>query len=179
MTIKEIIEEIFADRGPLIALFIVATAIIQISPIKINPWSAMIKWIGKHLNTDVASKVDGVEAKVDGLDTRIADIEERLNNHIADSEAADIRERRQAILDFASSLMRNTNYNREKFEFMMNECDSYQEYCRDNNIINGVADTSIGEIRRIYNERYRNNDFLIEQYVAPEGKKKSVNKEVV
>ena len=156
MTLKQIFEELFADRGPLIALFLIATTLVQVAPLKINPWSAMFRWIGDKLNTGVITKINEVEKKVDN-------IESRLDKHIEDSNAAEIRARRQAILDFASSLIRGDNYNREKFEFMMKECDSYKKHCKENDIINGVADTSIQEIKRVYEEKYRTNGFLMEQ----------------
>lgn len=153
MTLKQIFEELFADRGPLIAFFLVATTVVQVAPIKLNPWSGIVRWIGDKLNSGVIKKIGEVENKVDNIDAR-------LNNHIKDSDEKDIRDRRQAILDFASSIIRGENYNREKFQFMITECDSYQKYCKDNDVINGVADASIREIRRVYDERLRNNSFL-------------------
>lgn len=160
MTLKDIFEALFKDRGPIIALFIVATTIIQIAPLEVNPWSAIFRWIGSKLNAGVLDKISQVEEKVDK-------IEGRLDKHIEDSNTAELRARRQAILDFASSLIRGDNYNREKFEFMINECDKYQTYCKENDILNGVADISIKEIRRVHQERYRTNSFLPDQGPIP------------
>lgn len=149
MTIKEILEQLVADRGPIALLFIVAMTLVQISPIKINPWSAIVKWIGSNLNKEVIEKVDLIE--------------KRLDEHIRMSDEADIRVRRTNILDFSSSVIRGVNYHREKFDFMIVECDNYEKYCKENHIINGVADASIAEIRRIYQEHLRNDDFLHEK----------------
>lgn len=149
MSITDIINGISAEGGPIAVIVILLLTVIQIVPIKLNPWSIILGWIGKQLNKDVIEKIDKVE--------------ERLNTHIKDSEEAELKARRTSILDFSSSVIRGTNYHKEKFDFMINECDSYEKYCKDNNIKNGVAEASISEIRRIYKERLRHNDFLSHQ----------------
>lgn len=141
-------EHIVADRGPILLIFFIATSLVQISPININPWSAILKWLGRQMNHDVIEKVDNIEA--------------RLDAHIKDYAETTLKARRSSILDFGSSVIRGTNHQREKFDFMISECDSYQEYCKENKIKNGVADASIAEIRRIYQLHLRNNDFLVE-----------------
>lgn len=146
MTIQEIMETLVADRGPIALVFVIALTLLQVSPIKINPWTAILHWLGKQINKDVIDKIDVVE--------------KRLDAHIKDSEDNELKARRVAILDFSSSIIRGVNYHREKFDFMIKECDSYEQYCKDNNIKNGVAEASISEIRRIYQEHLRNFDFL-------------------
>lgn len=149
MTIQQLMEMIVADRGPICLVILIALTLLQIAPIKINPWSAIFKWLGKQLNTDVIKKID--------------DVEKRLDEHIKDSLESELKARRVSILDFSSSIIRGVNYHREKFDFMIKECDSYEEYCKKNDIKNGVAEASIAEIRRIYQEHLRNADFLIEK----------------
>ena len=155
MTVKEILEQLFADREPIIFLFIVATTLIQIAPIQINPWSAFFKWLGKQLNKEVIDKVDTMET--------------RLNKHINNYEEGKVTAMRRSILNFASTTIREYSESRtvscskEMFEFMISECDRYEKYCNDNNIPNGVAITSIKEIRRIYQECVRSGYFLTTQ----------------
>lgn len=168
MTIKEILEMLFEDRGPIIMLFLIATTLVEIAPIKLNPWKKLLKWFGSLFNSDVMMKLTDVDHKV-------GDIETRLNDHIKASDEMDLKARRSAILDFASNLMRGQNYHKEKFEFMIRECDSYEKYCRDNGVINGVADASITEIRRIHAEKLRTNGFLSDHASAPETKEVNAN----
>lgn len=149
MTIKDLVELLAQDKGPISFTIIIAMTIIQVIPqIKLNPWSAIVRWIGRQLNEEVIEKINTVET--------------RLNSHIHDSEEQDLKARRTSILDFSSSVIRGVNYHREKFDFMIAECDSYEKYCKDNEIKNGVAEASIAEIRRIYKEHLRNDDFLRE-----------------
>ena len=44
---------------------IVFTGIIQIVPIKINPWSALFKWIGKLITGNACGKIDDLIKQVD------------------------------------------------------------------------------------------------------------------
>lgn len=173
MSFKQIIEEIFTDRGPIIVVFIIMMSCIQVSPLKINPWSALVRWAGKHLNKGVVEKIDEVEGKVgevntkiDSVNDKVVALENQLNEHIEIADNKEIRRQRKSILDFASNLMRGLNYSQEHFEFIIAECDSYKQYCKDHDILNGVADISIAEIKRIYNDHYRSNTFLKEIHPA-------------
>lgn len=148
MTLHDLMKLLVEDRGPILLITCIALTLVQIAPIKINPWEAIFNWFGKQLNKEVITKIDSLE--------------DRLNTHIKDSEETELRERRTNILDFSSSVLRGVNYHKEKFDFMIAECDSYEKYCAKNNIKNGVAEASIAEIRRIYQERLRSNDFLID-----------------
>ena len=159
MTLQEILETVVADRGPIVLICLAAMTLIQITPIKLNPWSALFKWLGKQINKEVIDKIDLVE--------------KRLDQHIKDSEDNELTARRSAILDFSSSVIRGVNYHREKFDFMIKECDSYEKYCKDNDVKNGVAQASIEEIRRIYQEHLRNSDFLTEKEVKKNDKEKN------
>ena len=153
MTIQQIAEAIVADRGPIILVIVAMMTFVEITPIKLSPWSAIFNWFGKKLNKEVIDKIDKLEG--------------RLDTHIKDSEEQELRSRRTSILDFSSSVIRGVNYHREKFDFMINECDQYEKYCVKNEIKNGVAEASIAEIRRIYQEHLRNNDFLVESEPLP------------
>lgn len=153
MTIQELLESIVADRGPIFLFIFAMMTLVEITPIKLNPWTSIFEWFGKKLNKEVITKIDKIET--------------RLDAHIKDSEQQELRARRTSILDFSSSIIRGVNYHREKFDFMINECDQYEEYCKANNVKNGVAEASISEIRRIYQEHLRNNDFLQETEPLP------------
>lgn len=149
MSLQSILETIVENRGSIFLIIIIAMTVIQIAPIKINPWGALFGWLGKQLNKDVLAKIQVVET--------------RLDTHIKESENSELKTRRATLLDFGSSVIRGVNYHKEKFDFMMAECDSYEKYCQENKIKNGVAEASIAEIRRIYKERLQANDFLTEK----------------
>ena len=45
-------------------LFLLLT-LVQIAPVKINPWSAIARWVGKAINGDVLDKLGKVEARLE------------------------------------------------------------------------------------------------------------------
>lgn len=127
-------------------IVVVILTLIQITPIKINPISAIFRWLGKMLNGDLADKIGSVDKK--------------LEKHIHESDERDLRKRRESILDFASAIANGRNYSKEQFEQMLKECDDYAQFCRDKNFINSVADESISLIKSAYSEHLRENSFL-------------------
>ena len=47
-----------------ICLIAIAMTLIQIAPIKLNPWDRILTWLGNHMNADIVKRVDVIEAKV-------------------------------------------------------------------------------------------------------------------
>ena len=159
MTVKSIIELIIEaikqDGAGWAVIILLVMTIIQISPIKLDPWTKIANFIERSLNRIVIEKLEKVDKKVDS-------VEEKLNNHILESESAALQQKRSDILSFGSSIISGKNYNKEKFDFMIRCCDEYEKYCHENKVVNGVADATIREIRRIYGVRLSEGSFLKE-----------------
>lgn len=147
MTLKDI----FLSGGG--ALVIIMT-LVQISPIKIDPWGAIARWIGRALNGDVLKKLDKLE---DGQ----AETREQLEEHIRVDDERDANARRRNILHFNVELMRGDNYTHEHFVDMLAEIDEYERYCEEHpGYKNNRAVMAIANIKRVYEENEKNNGFL-------------------
>lgn len=147
MTLKEIF---LSGSGALIVIM----TIIQIAPIKIDPWGALVRWIGRALNGDVLKKLDQLEAGQ--RETRA-----QLDEHIRVDDERDANYRRQSILRFNAELMRGENYTHEHFVDMLTEIDDYERYCEEHpNYRNNRAVMAIANIKRVYEEHQKNNSFL-------------------
>ena len=129
-------------------LFVLLLTIIQIAPIKINPWDKILVWFGNHMNADLVRRVDVSE--------------EKLDEHIRDSSEERIRKIRADILDFGNACMNGRPHTKEEFEFVISECDAYEKHIEKMQIKNGVATATIAEIRRLYEKKLQNNTFLKE-----------------
>ena len=70
------IHEWIIGGGGLLAVLL---TLVQIAPVKINPWSAIAKAIGKAINADVLRELDTVTQK---LDTHIR-VDDERNAHFA------------------------------------------------------------------------------------------------
>lgn len=130
------------------AIVVILMTLIQIAPIKLNPWDKILTWLGNHMNADIVKRVDVIEAKLD--------------EHIKESSDERIRKVRADILSFGNSCMNGRKHTKEEFEFVISECDQYEKYIEKTKSKNGVATTAISEIRRLYKKGIHDNSFLKE-----------------
>ncbi len=138
------IHEWIIGGGGLLAVLL---TLVQIAPIKVNPWSAIAKAIGRAVNADVLRELDTVTQK---LDTHIRVDDERN----ADSY-------RTRILQFNNELLREIMHTREDFIEILAVIDDYESYCRDHeDYKNNRATCAIENIKRVYMERLQKHDFL-------------------
>jgi len=145
------LKEILLNGGGLLLLLM---TVIQIAPIKINPWSAIAKWLGKAINTDVLHELDDV--KKGQKDTR-----EALEEHIRMDDERNADSHRQRILQFNNELLRDIPHTEEDFIEILAEIDFYEDYCQTHpEYKNNRAIHAIGHIGRVYDERLQKHDFL-------------------
>lgn len=129
-------------------ILVVVLSILQVSKIPVNPWSAILKWLGNHLNADIRKQVTSIESKLDA--------------HIAESVEKELVDTRRDILGFCNACMNKRKHTREQFVFVLKECDTYEEYIEKNNVHNGEITAAIAEIKRLYSKCLRENSFLQE-----------------
>lgn len=115
------------------------TGLIQIIPIKINPWSALLKWISKIVTGDACGKIDDLIKQVD----------ENEKDRI-----------RWEILNFANSCHNGRRHTRDEFQHIVTLRDKYKKLLEKTNDINGVFDVEYKYIQDQYAERLEKNDFL-------------------
>lgn len=145
------LQTIMTDGG--ISLLALLT-IIQLAPIKVNPWSAIAKTIGRAVNADVLQEL--AEMKKTQKETR-----EKLEGHIKmdDERMADTY--RTKILRFNNELLREIDHTREEFIEVLSDIDEYERYCKEHpDYKNNRAVHAVANIKRVYDERLEKRDFL-------------------
>lgn len=143
------VKELLLDGS---GLAFVLLTLVQIAPVKINPWSWLAKTIGKYINADITAKL---EAHITMDDRRTADMH------------------RTRILHFNNELLRDIPHTKEEFIEVLAEIDAYEKYCRENpDYPNNRARLAIENIREIYKERLKKHDFLQESSAYREEKEK-------
>lgn len=145
------LQEIITGGG--ISLFVLLT-IIQIAPVKINPWGAIAKAFGRAINAEVLKEL--AEMKATQKETR-----EKLEAHIDmdDERMADVH--RTRILHFNNELLREIDHTKEEFIETLADIDEYEQYCKDHpNYKNNRAVHAVANIKRVYDDRLEKHDFL-------------------
>lgn len=127
-------------------IVIIVSIFIQITPIKISPWSALFKWIGKTITGNACNKIDGLIDKV-----------EKIEKDVKNNEKDRIR---WEILDFANSCRNNRKHTRDEFQHIVALNDKYKRLLKETNDTNGVFEVEYNYIQDLYAERLEKNDFL-------------------
>ena len=136
-------EEIATGGG----ILLVAMTLIQIAPIKLNPWSALAKAIGRAINGEVI-------AKVDRLERELLDMKEN-------QEERDAISCRARILRFGDETIHGVRHTKEHFDQILRDITTYERYCDDHpNFENNTTVLTSQRIKDIYEECLKKADFL-------------------
>ena len=133
MSIHEIIQKMTAGElaGWAAVVMIVLFSLIQISPIKLNPWDTIFGWIGKKINGKMHEQMDELKKAVRDL---------WINEH------------RQSILDYARECRAGIEHDAEEWNHILAVAAEYELYCEKNTVSNGVVKADTDYIRCLYQE---------------------------
>lgn len=138
------LKEIFMGGG---GVLVVLLTLVQIAPVKINPWSAIAKAVGRAVNADVAKE--------------LCEIKKKLDDHVTMDDRRTADGHRTRILHFNNELLRSIDHTEEEFNEVLAEIDAYEEYCEEHpEYPNNRAILAIENIRSNYKERLQKHDFL-------------------
>ena len=152
------IQDIFIDGG---GTLLVLLTLIQISPVKINPWSwaakvakAAARVAGRAFNADVLNEL--AEVKDELQKTKTA-----LNDHVTMDDRRTADGLRTQILHFNNQLLRDIKHTKEEFIEVLAMIDAYEKYCEANpDYPNNRAILAIENIRDTYKRLMKRRDFL-------------------
>lgn len=145
------LKTILLDGGGALVLLL---TLVQIAPIKINPWSAIGRALGRAINGDVLKKLGQIEEKVDALEKQ----DKAQDAQREEDKALDARRR---ILQFADEIRRHERHSEEHFNNVSEDIKFYRNYCRmHEDFENDRATVSIKIIEETYEKCIREDDFL-------------------
>lgn len=137
------LQEILLGGGGGLALLL---TLIQIAPVKVNPWSSLARVLGKAFNGEVISRLDGLE--------------KTLCDHIHTDEEHNADEYRRRILRFNNELICEIPHTREEFLEALSDIDGYEGYCKTHpDYKNNRCVHAIANINRVYDDRLKLHDF--------------------
>lgn len=107
-----------SDTFTTVILALVAgTTLIQIAPIKLNPWSWLAKAIGRAINEEVIQRVDKIE--------------QELKEQKAYTEEQAAKGCRIRILRFGDEILHGVHHSKEHFDQILLDITDYENYCKD------------------------------------------------
>lgn len=144
MSVSEMIATV---AGGGCSILIVLLSLIQISPIKWNPWSSILKKIGKMMNEDLSTKVTKLE---NGLTALQKSCDEKAMN--------DCRTR---ILRFNDEILHKQRHSKEHFDQIITDISNYELYCEKHpDFKNNIAKLAIENVEATYAKCLNEKSFL-------------------
>ena len=116
------------------AAVLILMSLIQISPLKLNPWDNVLTWFGRKINGETQKQLDELKKQVSDL---------WINAH------------RQSILTFARECRADIDHDAEEWNHILSVADEYEMYCQKNIVSNGVVKADTEYIRNLYQELSR------------------------
>ena len=151
MQLVQLCSQRISDILATLALF---SIVIEVAPIKINPWSFLAKKIGKAMNSDVLDSIDTLDKKVNQLDSYVKQLEQAQ----LECEAKRARTR---ILRFGDEVRLNVKHSKDSFDEVLADITFYDTYCSTHpDFKNNRTKSTEKVIVDVYEECLRNDSFL-------------------
>lgn len=146
MDIMELLKSFSA--GEITLVVVAVLSLIQITPIRIDPWSALLRWIGRKITGELSEKIDALADKVDKLEAK--------------EDERDIVNKRVRILRFEDELQRGQEHSKDSFDQVLSDITDYEKYCepgRHPEFRNNQTEETVKHIKKVYAERLNKHDF--------------------
>ena len=143
VTLEEIKEYLMYGGG----LVLLTMTLIQITPIKLNPWSWLGRIIGRAINGEVLEKVNTLADEVKSLKEEDSEQWASLS--------------RSHILRFGDELLHGVPHSKEHFDQILLDISNYEKYCDEHpKYKNNIANATIKQIKSTYQKCLEENKFL-------------------
>ena len=140
MTVSEIV-------GDVTLLLVGLSAFIEITPIKINPISALLKWFGSKINGEVIDKVNKLESDIKRIE-------------YTEGERA-AKAARTRVLRFGDEVVHGVGHSKEHFDDILLDVHEYNAYCNEHpEFKNDRMKLTVMHIEETYAKCMKENSFL-------------------
>ena len=136
MNLMEVTQKLTAGElaGWAVVLIILLFSLIQISPLRLNPWDNILGWVGQKVNGDMQAQL------------------KELKKHVQDMWVAS---HRQTVLMFAREARAGVEHSSDEWTNVLNMIAEYEAFCQGNTITNGIVKADSEYIRNLYQELSR------------------------
>lgn len=159
------IKDILGSSGGVVVILM---TLLEISPIKINPWRFIWSCISRVfkkgielLNSPTIEQMKAINSKLDSMSEQHASLVEKVNLLEYKETQKDAVYARNRILAFGDDLMHGVLHSQPSYDQVMMDITSYNEYCRAHpEFKNNITSTHATLIQKRYMTHLDNNDFL-------------------
>ena len=127
------------DGGHVALIIAAASLFFEVSKIKVNPITFILRWAGKRMFEPFDARLDAVEKKID------------------ENEIDRIR---WEIIKFANSCRKGERHTKDEFTHVIAQNDKYHKILDTYGMTNGQIDADYEYIKGLYKRCQEHNDFL-------------------
>ena len=121
--------------------------LLQIAPVRIDPWSWIAKRIGRAVNGEVIDRMEKLEKTVEA----IRDV----------SDEREAKTTRVRILRFGDEILHGIRHSKEHFDQILLDVTEYEQYCREHpEFVNNMTVLTTRHIKETYSACFEEHDFL-------------------
>jgi hypothetical protein len=129
------------------AIAVALATLFQIAPVKLNPWSALAKAVGRAINGEVIEKVDKLEKDLSSI------------RNDADERAA--KDARVRILRFGDEILHDKLHSKEHYDQILQDITEYEHYCVTHpDFKNNTTVITTARILETYEQCLKDHSFL-------------------
>lgn len=151
-----------------VEIIIFLSIFLEVSKIKINPISALIKFIfrpirkeleemRKEFKQDIKDLKDDLSSQIDSLREDQEKEKQAINELIYSNEMAEISRIRWEIIEFANSIENGQLHVRDEYRHIQDEHKKYESLIKKYDLQNGITTEEIEKIEKHYNEHRNDN----------------------
>ena len=141
-----LLEALKCYTSEILAWLAIFSIVVEVAPIKVNPWTAILKSIGNRMNADILTRINEVETQLEKQDAKIDNNEkDRI---------------RFEILDFARTCRKHEKHTKEEFDHIFEQYDKYEVILASLEQPNGKVTQAMHFISEVYQKILVEDDFI-------------------
>ena len=161
MTLQEFFTSLVGNGGFWTAVVFAVLTLIEITPVKFNPWSWFGKIVGKAFTGEVMKEMGGLKQEMGGLKQEVKSIKKDVSDIREEAKEREATNRRARILEFGDEILHEVDYSKEHWDSVLMDISSYEHYCDDHpRYMNNVAKATIKHIKHMYDKHLEEDSFL-------------------
>lgn len=136
-------------KNNILGICVVVSLFVEITPIKVNPISAIMDFLLKSVKNDVKEMKDDIDEKIDIMEKSIIEIKDAQDKNRFSTC-------RWEILTFASSINNGQLFTDQEYLHIKDIIAEYDILCKKCNLTNGYTDDAVKRINNHY-DKYKNS----------------------